>query len=303
MHEVFIIFYFQQFSQLYLLLDNVLFYFFGPLQRANSRDDFSTGSPTSGSKLNTNVRAPRSSSVGGVSKLSQVVQRSASSNDWELSNCTNKISGGLGANSRKRTPSARSSSPVANWVQRPQKISRTARRTNLLPIVPSNDENHVVDATSELLVNERRFPANSPQQLKIKSNNSSPVALSESEESGAAEIKSRDKNKKFDEIEEEKIGPNIQKMSTLLLPQRKNKAVNGDERGDGVRRQGRTARGFASSRSPLPLSAEKLGIVGTAKQIRSSRLGLDKPERFKFLSCFMFLIVLIVLISSSCCAH
>ncbi|KAK6147678.1 hypothetical protein DH2020_018590 [Rehmannia glutinosa] len=247
------------------------------VNKANSREDFSSGSPTSGSKLNANVRAPRSGSNGGVSKLSQVVQRSASSNDWELSNCTNKIPGGLGANSRKRTPSARSSSPVANWVQRPQKISRTARRTNLLPIVPGNDENPAADATSDMMVNEKRFPAHSPQQVKIKSDNFSPAALSESEESGAAEIKSREKNKKCDEIDE-KSGQNVQKMSTLLLPPRKNKAVSGDDHGDGIKRQGRSGRGFTSSRSLLPLSVEKLGNVGTTKQIRSSRLGLDKTE-------------------------
>ncbi|KAK6120390.1 hypothetical protein DH2020_045870 [Rehmannia glutinosa] len=247
------------------------------VNKANSREDFSSGSPTSGSKLNANVRAPRSGSNGGVSKLSQVVQRSATSNDWELSNCTNKIPGGLGANSRKRTPSARSSSPVANWVQRPQKISRTARRTNLLPIVPGNDENPAADATSDMMVNEKRFPAHSPQQVKIKSDNFSPAALSESEESGAAEIKSREKNKKCDEIDE-KSGQNVQKMSTLLLPPRKNKAVSGDDHGDGIKRQGRSGRGFTSSRSLLPLSVEKLGNVGTTKQIRSSRLGLDKTE-------------------------
>ncbi|GFP79433.1 hypothetical protein PHJA_000086800 [Phtheirospermum japonicum] len=245
--------------------------------KANSREDFSSGSPTSGLKLNANVRAPRSGSIGGVSKLSQVVQRPTSSNDWEVSNCTSKIPGGLGANSRKRTPSARSSSPVANWAQRPQKISRTARRTNLLPIVPGNDENPVVEATSDMMA-ERRFPANSPQQVKIKSDNFSPAALSESEESGAAEIKSRDKNKKCDEIDE-KSGQNVQKMSTLLLPPRKNKTVNGDDHGDGIRRQGRTGRGFISSRSLLPLSVEKIGNVGTTKQIRSSRLGLEKNER------------------------
>ncbi|KAL0308465.1 UNVERIFIED_CONTAM: hypothetical protein Sradi_5788800 [Sesamum radiatum] len=240
----------------------------------NSREDFSSGSPTSGTKFNANVRGPRSGSVGGVSKLSQVVQRSASSNDWELSNCTNKVPGGLGANSRKRTPSARSSSPVTHWVQRPQKFSRTARRTNLLPIGPGKDENPVADVTSDMMVNERRFPAHSPQQVKIKGDNFSPAALSESEESGAAEIKLRDKNKKSDEIDEKSV--QVQKMSTLLLPPRKNKTVNGDDQGDGVRRQGRTSRGFTSSRSVLPISVEKLG---TTKQIRSSRLGLDKTER------------------------
>lgn len=232
--------------------------------------------------MNVNVRAPRSGSVGGISKLSQV-QRSVSSNDWDLSNCANKITGVVGANSRKRTPSTRSSSPATNWVQRPQKISRTARRTNLLPIVPGNDDNSVVDATSDMTVNERFYPSLSPQQARRKSDNICPAALSESEESGAAEVKSRDRNKKCDEINA-KSGQNVQKMSTLLLPPRKIKAVSGDDHGDGVKRQGRTGRGFTSSRSLMPVPVEKLGNVGTTKQIRSSRLGRDKTERFNAIS-------------------
>ncbi|XP_073151418.1 uncharacterized protein [Henckelia pumila] len=247
------------------------------VNRASSREDLSSGSPTSSSKLNANIRAPRSGSVGGVSKLSHVAQRSTSSDDWELSNCTSKLPCVFGANNRKRTPSARSTSPpVANWVQRPQKISRTARRTNLSPIVPGNDENPPLD-TAEVMVNERRLPAHSPQHVKIKGDNFSPAALSETEESGAPEMKSRDKNKKCDEIDE-KSGQNVQKMSTLLLPPRKNKATCEDDHGDGVRRQGRTGRGFTSSKPLLTLTAERLGNVGTTKQIRSSRLGLEKTE-------------------------
>lgn len=230
--------------------------------------------------MNANVRAPRSGLVGGVSKLSVGVQRSVSSNDWDLSNCTNKVTSGLVANSRKRTPSTRSPSPVATWAQRPQKISRTARRTSLLPVVPGNDEDPVMDASSDMMVNERRFPVHSPHQGKIKGDKNSPAAFSESEGSGAAEIKSRDRNKKCDELDEKSV-QNVQKMAALLLPPRKNKAVIADDQGDGVRRQGRTGRGFISSRSLLPLSVEKIGNVGTTKQIRSSRLGHDKTERFK----------------------
>ncbi|XP_073289815.1 uncharacterized protein [Primulina huaijiensis] len=247
------------------------------VNKASSREDLSSGSPTSNSKLNANIRAPRSGSVGGVSKLSQVAQRSTSSDDWELSNCTSKLPSVFGDNNRKRTPSARSTSPpVTNWVQRPQKISRTARRTNLSPIVPGNDENPALD-TAEVVVNERRLPAHSPQHVKIKGDSFSPAALSETEESGAPEIKSRDKNKKCDEIDE-KNGQNVQKMSTLLLPPRKSKGACEDDRGDGVRRQGRTGRGVTSSKPLLPLTAERLGGVGTTKQIRSSRLGVDKTE-------------------------
>ncbi|KAL1531346.1 hypothetical protein AAHA92_34033 [Salvia divinorum] len=248
------------------------------VNKANSRNDVSCSSPTSGSKLNANVRGPRSRLVGSVSKMSQAVQQSVPSNDWDLSNCTNKVAGGLGANSRKRTPSAQSSSPVANWAQRPQKISRTARRTSLLPVVSGNDEDPVMDAASDMMVNETDFPAGSPKQAKIKGDNIFPAAIFESDGAVAAEIKSRNKNKKFDELDEESV-QNVQKISALLLPPKKNKAVNANDRGDGVRRQGRTGRGFTSSRSLFPLSVEKLGNVGTTKEIRSSRLGLDKTER------------------------
>ncbi|KAL2547926.1 hypothetical protein Fot_09456 [Forsythia ovata] len=249
------------------------------VNKASAREDFSSGSPTSSSKLNANARAPRSSSVGGVSKLSQVVQRATSSNDWELSNCTSKLPGAVAANNRKRTPSTRSSSPpVANWVQRPQKISRTARRTNFVPIVPSNDETLTTDTASDVMGNERHMPGHSPRQIKPKSDSFSSAAFSESEESGAAEAKPRDKNKKFDEMDE-KCGQNVQKMSTLLLPPRKNKAASGEDHGDGVRRQGRSGRGFTSTRSLTTLTVEKHGNVGTTKQIRSSRFGFEKNER------------------------
>ncbi|CAI9765948.1 unnamed protein product [Fraxinus pennsylvanica] len=248
------------------------------VNKANAREDISSGSPTSSSKLNANARASRSGPEGGVSKFSQVVPRATASNDWELSNCTSKLPGAVGANNRKRTPSTRSSSPpVANWVQRPQKISRTARRTNIVPIVPSNDETFTIDTTSEVMRNEKRMPGHSPRQIKLK-NDFSSAALSESEESGAAEAKPRDKNKKFDEMDE-KCGQNIHKMSTLLLPPRKNKAACGEDHGDGVRRQGRSGRGFTSTRSLMTLTVEKHGNVGTTKQIRSSRFSFEKNER------------------------
>ncbi|XVF88811.1 hypothetical protein PTKIN_Ptkin19aG0081500 [Pterospermum kingtungense] len=219
------------------------------------RDEFNSASPTSSTKMNASIRGPRSGS-GVAPKLSPVVHRAAASNDWELSHCTNKPPTAGGANNRKRTTSARSSSPpVAKWAsQRPQKSSRTARRTNLVPIVSSNDETPSLDNVSDMA-----------------------AALSESEESGAAEIKSKEKVKKSDEIDE-KAGQNVQKVSTFVLPSRKNKLIAGEDNGDGVRRQGRTGRGISSTRSLMPMPVEKFGNVGTAKQLRSARLGLDKAE-------------------------
>ncbi|KAL0333744.1 UNVERIFIED_CONTAM: hypothetical protein Sangu_1530600 [Sesamum angustifolium] len=247
------------------------------VNNTNSQEDFSSGSPISGSKLTANARAPRSASVGGASKLSQVVQRSASSNNWGFSSCTKKIPGALGANNRKRTPSTQSSSPsVANWVQRPQKISRTARRTHLLPIFTGNDEKCAGDVAPDVMASEGRLSANSPLKVKIKGDNFSPAALSESEESGATEIMSRDKNK--DNEIYEGSGQDVHELSTLLLPPRKSKVVSRDDYGDGVRKQRKTGRGVTSTRALLHVTSENTGSVGTTKQIRSSGL-LHKTKR------------------------
>ncbi|CAL5360339.1 unnamed protein product [Camellia sinensis] len=254
------------------------------MSRTNAREDFSSASPTSNTKMNSAARAPRSGS-NVLHKLSPVVQRTTVANDWELSHCTNKTSAAASANNRKRTPSTRSSSPpVALWTgPKPPKMSRTARRTNFVPLVSSNDESPALDAMSDVAGNEngsglaRRLSSNSPQQVKSKGDHFSTAALSESEESGAAEIKSRDKGKKTDEMDE-KASQNVQKVSTLVQPPRKNKMVSGDDLGDGVRRQGRTGRGFTSTRSLMPMTVEKLGNVGTAKQLRSSRNSFDKTE-------------------------
>lgn len=261
--------------------------------RPNVREDFNSASPTSTAKMNSSIRAPRSSS-GVAPKLSPVVPRSNVPNDWELSTCSNKPPAAVGANNRKRMASTRSSSPPVAWAgQRPQKISRTARRTNF-PIVPNNDETPALDSGSDIAGNEiglgfaRRLPGSSPQQMKLKGDTLSSATLSESEESGAVETKSRDKSRKSDEIDE-KAGQNIQKVSTLVLPSRKNKAITGEELGDGVRRQGRTGRGFTSTRSLMPMTVEKLGNVGTAKQLRSARHGFDKTERSYIFITYFFL--------------
>ncbi|KAG8657073.1 hypothetical protein MANES_03G036800v8 [Manihot esculenta] len=255
------------------------------VNKANVRDDFNSASPTSSTKMNAPVRAPRSGS-GIAPKLSPVVHRATASNEWELSHCSSKPPTTVGMSNRKRTASARSSSPpVAHWAgQRPQKSSRSARRTNLIPIVSNNDESATLDTVSDVSGElgfgfAKRLTGNSPQQVKLKNEPVSSAALSESEESGAPEIKSKDRGKKSDDIDE-KAGLNVQKVSNLGLPSRKNKLVTGEDLGDGVRRQGRTGRGF-TTRAHMPMSVEKVGNVRTAKQLRSARLSFDKNESSK----------------------
>ncbi|KAJ9183788.1 hypothetical protein P3X46_007598 [Hevea brasiliensis] len=253
------------------------------VNKANVRDDFNSASPTSSTKMNASIRAPRSGS-GIAPKLSPVVHRATAPIEWELSHCSSKPPTTVGTSNRKRTASARSSSPpVAHWAgQRPQKSSRSARRANLIPIVSNNDENPALDTVSDVSGNElgfgfaKRLTGNSPQQIKLKNEPVSSAALSESEESGAPEIKSKDKGKRSDDIDE-KTRQNVQKVSTLGLPSRKNKLVTGEDLGDGVRRQGRTGRGF-TTRAHVPVSVEKVGNIRTAKQLRSARLSFDKNE-------------------------
>ncbi|RDX69337.1 hypothetical protein CR513_51561, partial [Mucuna pruriens] len=254
---------------------------FRAVNKATVRDEFNSASPNSSAKMNTPSRAPRSGSV--VPKLSPGVHRAAVPNDWEPSHCMTKPPASVGTNNRKRVASARSSSPpVVHW-QRPQKSSRTARRTNFVPIVSSNDDSPALDSVSDVTSNDlglgfvRRLAGNSPQQIKLKGDALTSAALSESEESGVAEIKPKEKGRKPEEIDQ-KAGQNVQKVSNIVLPTRKNKLVSGEEHGDGVRRQGRTGRNFPTARSLMPITSEKLGNIGTVKQLRSSRLGLEKSE-------------------------
>ncbi|KAF8048959.1 hypothetical protein N665_2344s0002 [Sinapis alba] len=254
------------------------------VNKSNIQDEINPASPVSNTIRNASVRGPRSGS-GLPPKLSPGPHNSPSPSDWDISGCTNKHPPMSRVTHRKRVTSDRSSSPpVTQWAsQRPQKISRTARRTNLVPIVSNKDEAYL-DNISDAGCSEtgfefyKRSPAASPQ-LKIRGESSfSTAALSESEESGPPEIKSKDKGKQSDEVDG-KAAQNIPKVSILALQSRKgNKPASGEEIGDGVRRQGRTGRGFSSTRSLNPMGVEKHKNVGTTKQLRSARTILDKSE-------------------------
>ncbi|CAE5989987.1 unnamed protein product [Arabidopsis arenosa] len=255
------------------------------VNKSNIHDEFNSSSLVSNTKTNASVRGPRSGS-GLPPKLSPGLHNTPSPIEWDISGCTNKPPTLSAVTHRKRMTSNRSSSPpVTQWAsQRPQKISRIARRTTLVPIVSSNDEVPYSDNISDAGCSEtgfgfhKRSPAASPQ-LKLKGESSfSTAALSESEESGPPEIKSKDKGKQSDEVDG-KAAQNIPRVSIPALQSRKsNKPAAGEEIGDGVRRQGRTGRGFSSTRSLNPNGVDKLKNVGTAKHLRSARPIFDKSE-------------------------
>ncbi|CDY46707.1 BnaC07g42120D [Brassica napus] len=246
------------------------------INKSNIHDESNSSSP----KINVTVRGPRSGS-GLPPKLSPVVHNTPSPSDWDISGCTNKPPLLSGVPNRKRMTSNRSSSPpVTQWAgQRPKKISRVARRTSLVPFVSSNDDIPSSDNMSDVGCSEtsfgfpRRSPAASPR-MRLKGENSlSTTALSGSEEFSPPEIKSKDKGKQSDEV---KAALNVRKLSITGLQSRKNKLVfSGEELGDGVRRQGRTGRGFGSTRSVNPMGVMR---HGTTKQLRSARNSSDKNE-------------------------
>ncbi|KAI7727083.1 hypothetical protein M8C21_031575 [Ambrosia artemisiifolia] len=226
----------------------------GAFNKANARQDFMSGTPSSTTKPHAVAPGPRSG-PSAVPKMTNVQSPT-------ISNGSNP--GLISSTNRKRGLSTRSSSPpVAQWAdRRPQKISRTARRTNLIPVLSTNEEvpplsnNNIIEKGRGFA---KRIPTSSPKQFKSKGDsNIQSSTLSESEDSGAAEIRSRDSLKSEDIGD--KDGLNVQKMSTLVLPTRRNKFMN--------EKHHRTGRGFARS----------VGKLGTEKQHRTSRVGFDKPE-------------------------
>ncbi|KAK1300319.1 hypothetical protein QJS10_CPB13g01594 [Acorus calamus] len=203
---------------------------------------------------------------------------------WEQPPCLSKVQPLIGPNNRKRPmPTGSSSPPVTQWGgQRPQKSSRT-RRTNLVSPVSNqedpqmlHDEFSVPEAGPKLPPAEGSGPllsrvmSTGASQFRLKLDNvPSPAGPSESEESGAAEMKSKEKGVENGEDDDGTVNE-VQKAASFLLPTKKNKLIKEDI-GDGVRRQGRSGRVSAQGRTCLPLAREKLEKTALTKPLRSGR--------------------------------
>lgn len=251
--------------------------------KLNLREDSQLGntSPVTKGKAS---RAPRTGS-GVLANSSSNFSRAVGALDgWEQPTCSNKVQ----CNRKRPMATGSSSPPVAQWVgQRPQKISRT-RRTNLVSPVSNHDDSPTLsegfpasDIGTKLTTSEAsgtliaKSMSNNSQQLKLKSENvPSPAGLSESEESGGGENKSKEKG--VDNIEMEDRPMNVvQKVGAFTM--KKNKIVIKEEIGDGVRRQGRSGRGLAQSRG-VPSAREKFENTATTKPLRNTKPGSDKSE-------------------------
>ncbi|KAK4786262.1 hypothetical protein SAY86_002951 [Trapa natans] len=158
--------------------------------RSNYCDGVNSTSTTSSTRMNTSFWGSRAS-CSTIPKSAQIMNRANGSIDWEIPHSTNRLSA-VGANNKKCTTSAQSSSPPASQLScQHQKTSRS-RRTNLGPSISSNHEVSPLDTVLGIL---QHFSDNSPQLVKLKGDLLSSSTLSEGEDSGAGEIKSRDRFK------------------------------------------------------------------------------------------------------------
>lgn len=256
--------------------------------KLNLREDGQLGntSPVTKGKAS---RAPRTGSGVLASSSSNFPRAVGALEGWEQPPCSNKAQVVSGANNRKRPmPTGSSSPPVAQWAgQRLHKNAR-ARRTNLVSPVSNLEEAPVIsesfqasdigtrltntEAGGSLLA--RGISSNS-QHFKLKPDSVvSPAGLSESEESGAGENRSKEKGLDGGDIED-RVANAVQKVGPFTM--KKNKIFIKEDVGDGVRRQGRSGRGSAQSRGCLP-SREKLENMATTKPLRNAKLGFDKSE-------------------------
>lgn len=259
--------------------------------RLNICDDSHTVLPGTVTKGKAS-RAPRTGPVTPTSSSPNFPSPNGSLDGWEQYPSMNKVHPIAGSNNRKRPLSSGSSSPpMAQWVgQRPQKISRT-RRTNLVSPVSNLDEMQVsAEGCSPDLSSKNtslgtngsllsKGGLNGTQQLRLKHENiSSPARLSESEESAGGEIRdgrSKDKGLANNEVEERTIDA-LQHVGSPVLFMKKNKLLNREEIGDGVRLQGRTGRGSSSPRISVSPRRDKLDSPTSIKPLKNSRPGSDK---------------------------
>ncbi|KAL3523657.1 hypothetical protein ACH5RR_016491 [Cinchona calisaya] len=258
----------------------------GGVKLSNREDDHvSCPSPVAKGKPS---RAPRSGS-STTNLVCNVPRVSGTLESWEVVHSINKNSSSSGANNRKRAmPSGSSSPPITQWVgQRPQKISRT-RRANLVSPVSNHDEMLTSPegcspdfgsrltscGTSVSLLS--KGSAIETQNIKAKPEAvSSPARFSESEESGAGEIRLKEKGLGSGELEDKAVNA-IQSVGTPPVLLKKNKFLAKEEVGDGIRRQGRSGRGSSVSRASMSPVTEKLDSAPSTKPLRSMRPGSDK---------------------------
>ncbi|KAK8683347.1 hypothetical protein V6N13_039411 [Hibiscus sabdariffa] len=231
-------------------------------------------------------RAPRTGSIMVLDSSSKVHLSSGALQGWEQPN-PNKVQALGVVNNKKRPMSTGSSShAISQWGgQRPHKISRTRRANLVSPVAnieaqissqdfatPNFGARVSIGTGGSFIGSSVDNVTPSPNIKRELENVSSPFGLSESEESGAGDNKSKEKGIDTYEV----TLPASQKAGAFLLPTRKIKSTN--EIGDGVRRQGRNGNSALPLTKPVvhPIREKSDNLTTTTKLIQSARSASDK---------------------------
>ncbi|KAG6480452.1 hypothetical protein ZIOFF_063952 [Zingiber officinale] len=252
--------------------------------KLNVHDDGQAGNQSSLVKGKAS-RGPRTVLGASMNSSPSFLRSSGNIDGWEQGTGASKVQSSTVANRKRPIPNESSSPPVTQWVgQRPQKISRT-RRVNVVSPVSNLDEAQFlaegyptpeVGARMTTMDNSGLLvPRVIPNKLK-HDNVLSPAVLSESEESAAVESKFKDKGN--DSFELEDGAQTSLKVSSFLLPTKKNKTPPKEEIGDGVRRQGRSGRSSVQSKACLPVAKEKMESIDANKPLKNKKMGPERSE-------------------------
>ncbi|KAL0534290.1 hypothetical protein IC582_028579 [Cucumis melo] len=244
--------------------------------RPINRDDNSSGSPCTVIKAKVS-RGPRTGSIVGLDSSPNIHSSSETHQSWESASVSKAQLTGLSSNPKHVIPTGSSLYPVTQWVGQRHKNSRS-RRSKLLPPVP--DLGEIPSPSQDFAASDfgprtnmtdgsvlaSSVDNNTMKFKKEVDNVSSPSGLSESEESGPGDdkVKLKDTSSgKFSLSAGDEAGSSI-------LPARKNKVLV-NEKGDNVRKQGRSGRGSTLVKPDSPLVRDKSESPFAEKPLHSMK--------------------------------
>lgn len=259
--------------------------------RPSNREDNSAGSPSTVIKARVS-RGPKTGSVMGLDSSPIIHSSSETHQTWESGSLSKAQLIGLSSDVKHSMPTGSSLYPVTQWVGQRHKNSRP-RRSKLLPPVPDHGEtlSPAQDFAASGFVLRTNLSNgslltssvdnNSMKFKKEVDNVSSPNGMSESEESGPRDDKVRRK-----ETSSAKFSFSaLDEPGSSALPVRKNRVV-ANEKGDGVRRQGRSGRGPTQLKPDSPSVRDKSESPFAEKPLHYIRPGAGKIRRY--LSSYYF---------------
>ncbi|KAA0035414.1 uncharacterized protein E6C27_scaffold285G00310 [Cucumis melo var. makuwa] len=244
--------------------------------RPINRDDNSSGSPCTVIKAKVS-RGPRTGSIVGLDSSPNIHSSSETHQSWESASVSKAQLTGLSSNPKHVIPTGSSLYPVTQWVGQRHKNSRS-RRSKLLPPVP--DLGEIPSPSQDFAASDfgprtnmtdgsvlaSSVDNNTMKFKKEVDNVSSPSGLSESEESGPGDdkVKLKDTSSgKFSLSAGDEAG-------SSMLPARKNKVLV-NEKGDNVRKQGRSGRGSTLVKPDSPLVRDKSESPFAEKPLHSMK--------------------------------